>query len=532
MHMCKASLILSLIASSAQGYETFKSKCAALSTNGISGSEKTNINFAQFLPAQSVIDLAAEGVNQTCLGSDDAPPLPTNICRVSLSVSTSDTSGVIIEAWLPENWSGRFLSVGNGGFGGCILYADLAYGVSYGFATVGTNNGHNGTSGGAFYNQPEVLEDFVWRALYTGVVVGKKVTKQFYGKEHTKSYYLGCSLGGLQGWGAVQSYPELFDGVVAGAPAIGFDAMFSWIAFLYKTLGFDNSNEAFLSPGHWALVHKTVMSQCDSLDGLEDGILEDSRQCHPDLSALLCPAGATASSDCLTAPQVHALKKVYSPYTVNGTFINSGTNHGAAPGFSDAIYRPVVQTWVLDFFRYIVFSDPSWDLTQYKDEDAITGMRASPPGLHSKNGNLSAFRNRGGKVLHWHGQLDQVVVIENSDRYYDHVSQTMNASPAELDEFYRYFRISGTLHCRAGGPGAHVIGQTWGLNSTDEPEDNILLRMVEWVEHGKGPDFVRGTKFVDNDRKKGVAFTRDHCKHPAVNMHKDGKWQCITDAHL
>lgn len=86
------------------------------------------------------------------------------ICRVTLYVATSERSGINMEAWLPSDWSGRFLSTGNGGLAGCIGYADMAYTTSLGFAAVGTNNGHNGTSGEPFYNNADVIEDFAYRA--------------------------------------------------------------------------------------------------------------------------------------------------------------------------------------------------------------------------------------------------------------------------------------------------------------------------------------------------------------------------------
>jgi hypothetical protein len=45
-----------------------------------------------------------------------------------------------------------------------IKYEDLAYGAANGFATVGANNGKNGTSGQAFYNNPQTVIDFAWRS--------------------------------------------------------------------------------------------------------------------------------------------------------------------------------------------------------------------------------------------------------------------------------------------------------------------------------------------------------------------------------
>lgn len=108
-----------------------------------------------------------------------------------MRVETSNRSEITLEAWLPIDWNGRFLSTGNGGVSGCIQYVDLAYTASFGFATVGANNGHNGTSGQAFYNNPDVVADFAYRSLHTGVVVGKEVSQAYYGKPHNVSYYLG-----------------------------------------------------------------------------------------------------------------------------------------------------------------------------------------------------------------------------------------------------------------------------------------------------------------------------------------------------
>jgi len=96
-----------------------------------------------------------------------APPNQTvsvDICRIALNISTSDRSGIIFESWLPRNWTGRFLATGNGGIDGCIKYDDINYGNTNGFSAVGSNNGHNGTGGKAFLNNPEVLKDYVYRS--------------------------------------------------------------------------------------------------------------------------------------------------------------------------------------------------------------------------------------------------------------------------------------------------------------------------------------------------------------------------------
>lgn len=193
-------------------------------------------------------------------------------------VNTSSTSSMTLEAWLPSNWTGRFLSGGNGGLSGCVQYVDLNYGSWSGFATVSGNNGHNGSSAAPMYQQPEVLEDYVYRAIYTGGVVGKQVAGAFYGDDVSKSYYMGCSGGGRQGFKLAQSFPEIFDGIIAAAPAINFNNLINFGAWLSTIAGFDTSSPDFVSERLWQVIHEEVMNQCDGLDGAVDGYDSDDPQ--------------------------------------------------------------------------------------------------------------------------------------------------------------------------------------------------------------------------------------------------------------
>ncbi|KAF2475507.1 putative feruloyl esterase [Lindgomyces ingoldianus] len=514
--------------------ETFQSKCANLAhTVTAEAKYDIHINIVEYLPAGSVINHTADGTNETCSLFASPTSLPVNICRLALKAATSNSSSIILETWLPENWSGRFLSTGNGGLSGCIQYSDIAYATKFGFAAVGANNGHNGTSGGAFFHQPEVLKDFVWRSLYTGVVLGKNITSQFYGKDKCKamkSYYIGCSTGGRQAWKAVQSYPELFDGVIAGAPAIASNGLISFFGYAFQSLG-DNSSDTFLDTQNWETLHEEVLSQCDHLDGAVDGILEDTRKCKPNLTKILCEN--TSRPGCLSQAQVSAVEKVFSPVVVDGQVIASGQQHGDEVRMINALYGPLPGTWLEEYFRFVIYQNLSWNRTMFSLQDAAVALKANLFNVETFDGDLRAFRDRGAKVLHFHGQADEYLPVGNSDRYYDLVAKTMGSSNAELDEFYRYFRISGLGHC-FGGPGTNYLGQHGGTAASDDPDDNMLMRIVEWVEHGKAPEFVRGTKFVNDDPAQGVAFTRKHCKHPKVNVYKgrgngtdENGWHCV-----
>lgn len=181
-----------------------------------------------------------------------------------------------------------------------------------GFAAVGANNGHNGTSGEPFYQHPEVLEDFAYRSLHTGVVVGKQLTKLFYDEGFKKSYYFGCSTGGRQGFKSVQKYPNDFDGVVAGAPAFNFINLLSWSAHFYPITG-SPSSDTYLSPALWKVAHQEILRQCDALDGAKDGIIEDPDVCNPVLETIICKSNTTNTNRCLSGAQANTVRQVLSP---------------------------------------------------------------------------------------------------------------------------------------------------------------------------------------------------------------------------
>lgn len=136
----------------------FSSACAAL--RNTFESPNVTVNFAEFVPAGTNLTLTQDYDLDTC--TEPSQVVYNDLCRVAMYVSTSNISGITLEAWLPANWTGRFLGTGTGGLSGCIQYEDLSYGALNGFATIGTNAGHNGTSGLAFYHNDEVVADFAY----------------------------------------------------------------------------------------------------------------------------------------------------------------------------------------------------------------------------------------------------------------------------------------------------------------------------------------------------------------------------------
>ncbi|KAF7347235.1 Carboxylic ester hydrolase [Mycena venus] len=503
----------------------FQQACAALASQLTI--RDTTVSSTSFVAAGT--NLTFPTVDPTC--ETPFQVVSSDVCRVVLTLVTSNRSSTIMEAWLPSNWTGRFLSTGNGGIGGCIQYTDLDYASSLGFATTGSNNGHSGQNGTLFLNNIEVVRDFAWRSLLTSAVVGKQITNDFYGKPHTKSYYLGCSTGGRQGWKMAQEFPDLFDGIVAGSPALAFDNLTSWSGMFFPIIA-NAGPDGYPPPPLWGAVDTELLKQCDGIDGAVDGIIEDPSLCNFRPEALICPSAN--SSSCLTPKQAATVRAIFEPLFADGSLVYPRLQFG--PGLVAAVFEIYSQSQFLftdNWFRFAVFNDPAFNTSVLTPDEISFAWNLNPGDVNTWSGDLSKFRNRGAKILHYHGQQDQIITSANSNRYYDFVSQTMRLPHTSLDEFYRFFRISGMEHC-GGGQGATFIGNVEASVASLDPDENVLTAMVRWIEEGVAPETITGTAFVNQTQALGVDFKRAHCRYPYRNVNtgtgdfKDpATWKCI-----
>ncbi|KAK8152840.1 Tannase/feruloyl esterase [Phyllosticta citrichinensis] len=520
---------LLVAAAEAASKATFEQQCGSLPSSLASVVPNATVWFSEFVAAGTNLTFPDNTV--TCDRTSQV--VSNDLCRVALRVPTSNRSEISMEAWLPVNWTGRFLSTGNGGLSGCIKYEDMAYTAGLGFSTVGANNGHNGTEGTSFYKNDDIVADFAWRSVHTGVVVGKKISEAFYGKTHDKSYYLGCSTGGRQGLKSAQSFPDDFDGIVAGAPAASFLGLLSWSGHFYTILG-DEDSPSHVSADLWAVVHEDILKQCDGIDGVIDGILEDPELCQYRPEGLICGSGATNTSSCLTPAQADAVRLVLSPvYGTDGSIVYPRMQPGSEIASSASLFNGSF-AYTKDWFRYVVYNDPSWDPATLDAEQMEFASKKDPWNIQTWEGDLSRLRDRGSKLLHYHGLMDGSISSENSPRYYNHVSRTMGLTTEELDDFYRFFRISGMGHC-TGGDGAHAIGNELESLESLDPDENALMAMVRWVEEGIAPTTLIGTKWKGDTADTGVDYKRAHCKYPARNVYVgsgDGRdmdgWKCVV----
>jgi feruloyl esterase len=170
--------------------------------------------------------------------------------------------------------------------------------------------------------------------------VGKTITKAFYGEPHSKSYYLGCSLGGRQGIDNADKFPNDFDGIVAGAPGVDFNNLISWRAHFFPITGAIGSKNSFPVTAWKTWIHDEVLKQCDMIDGVQDGIIEDPSLCAFDPSALLCRGNTTEK--CLSEIQVGQVKAIFSDYKYpNGELIYPAMQPGSEVNAAAGLYAGV-----------------------------------------------------------------------------------------------------------------------------------------------------------------------------------------------
>ncbi|MES2302054.1 MAG: tannase/feruloyl esterase family alpha/beta hydrolase [Pseudomonadota bacterium] len=357
--------------------------------------------------------------------------------------------------WLPlATWNGKYAQGGCGGRCGDILDDGCQVVVARGYACLAADMGHKGT----FYDDLWAIDnvlgdiDFGFRSTHVANITGKLVTEAFYGAKPRYSYYFGASTGGRQGLVEAQRFPEDFDGIIAGEPAMGTPgaaqpevgpALYGNVARLHE------NGRTIITPDDAMLLHRTAIAQCDMDDNARDGIISDPRRCAFKPSKLLCAGDKTP--DCLTPKQVAALEFVYA--------------NGAQPG-----------------------SEKAW-LGAYVGKDGAAGRYAwklKNPYHYpyawifndATNPDLRAFKAKGGKLILYQGWADEATYPLNPVIYYETVEKLMGTRAATQD-FFRLFMIPGQSHIPTNG-GAETV--------------DYLSYLEAWVERGEAPDALLAQK--------------------------------------
>ena len=378
-----------------------------------------------------------------------------------------------------ENWNGKLLFQGCGGFCGSIYIDRANDALARGYATVATNMGHVGTPIDAVwaYDNPTAEVDFAYRATHR-VARAAEILLTAHRREPSRHYFRGCSTGGRQGLMAAQRFPEDFDGIIAGAPVINY-LHGSGLQLLWSVLIAEGTDDRpALTSDDVAALADHVNDRCDALDGHSDGVLDQPRQCTIDWEAPVC---GPSTGHCLSETAREAARAIYagpfdgriglkgpefgSEYNWIGNYVGSGGR--------PALYGRFMR----DLFRYLAFeSDPGPDWTpKLEDFDRYLADSAAQHALFSAtNPDLRAFAERGGKLLIYHGWRDQSVVPQSTIDYLQAVA-AFDRSQGDTASPVRGFLIPGMDHCR-GGPGVHTVDwlsvlETW--DATGEAPDTV-----------------------------------------------------------
>ncbi|MEL1252031.1 DUF6351 family protein [Aurantiacibacter gilvus] len=400
--------------------------------------------------------------------------------------------GIGFEIRLPSDWNGRFLLQGGGGLNGSVrpaigpVAAGSTPALARGFAVISHDSGHQGAGfDRSFFDDQRAALDFAESSVPTVATTGKMLTQLYYGEEPHHSYMTGCSTGGREGMLASQRYPELFDGIIIGAPAMrpGYSNLgIEWAQMLLnRTLPAGEAGPAGFSADERATVLGSLLQQCDALDGINDGMIADVAACNAqfDPYAMQCQAGSDGEG-CLAPDRVNALRQlmagprdatgrpIYVPIPWDTGVVYDGPGlPGFLPVGQPSPFGPATTARELDIDARV--HDIRWD---------AAGRLTDTPYWT----NLSTYLGRGSKLMYFHGVSDPWFSAFDT---LDYFNRARSANGAETwDDAARFYMVPGMLHCRGG-------------NAFDNFD--MLGPLVDWVESEEAPAAIPARRSTGGD---------------------------------
>jgi feruloyl esterase len=423
-------------------------------------------------------------------------------------VSTVDGKNYAIgfEMRLPNAWNGRFFYQANGGTDGAVATATggvsagagLTNALAQGFAVISSDAGHNAAQNPTFGIDPQARLDYGYQAVGKLTPMAKAAIQTAYGKGPDRSYIGGCSNGGRHTLVAAARYADQYDGFLAGDPGFRLP-----LAALANTAGFQTylglaTNPTDASTGFTAAERQTVSNavtaKCDALDGATDGLIQDTQACQAafDLNRDVPTCTGARDGTCLSAAQKTGIAKLFSGATTStGTKIYATWpyDNGLATGgwgFWKFTVPAILDSGALGFIWQVppadpaTFNGPAFAATS--DIDALYARIQATDATYTENSlsfmtpphptDLSALKNRGAKLMIYHGTSDPIFSSDDSVAFQEGLR---TANGGDASNFSRLYLIPGMNHC-GGGP------------STDQFD--MLTPLVNWVEKGQAPDSV------------------------------------------
>lgn len=522
---------------------TFTGDCATLQSS-LATLANTKITGASTVAA-GTLTVGGTSIGEHCLVTG----------KMFERTSTVDGNGYAIgfEMRMPKNWNGRFLYQGNGGTDGAVVTATGATGggpitnaLLQGFAVLSSDAGHSGSTPN-FGIDPQARLDYGYQAVGKLTPMAKSAIQIAYGKGPDRSYFSGCSNGGRHALVAAARYFADYDGILAGAPGYNLPKaavanlagarLYASVATVPVTdqislaTSFTNTERQ--------LITQKVLAKCDALDGAADGMIQDVASCQTAFKPAADLPVCTGARDgtCLSADQIAVFSKIFSGTTTsNGTLIYasfpfdagysagaSGVASGGSPVGSGVPFWEFYASTNLDSGSTgIIFKVPPEDPASFApftfslttDIDALYAGITATNATYTESAmtfmtppnptKMFGLRDRGGKIMVYHGVSDPIFSVNDSEAWYKGLTADSG------DKFAKFYRVPGMGHC-SGGP------------STDQFD--MLTPLVNWVEKGTAPAEIiataRGTGNVggintDVPASWAVNRTRPLCPYPKV----------------
>jgi hypothetical protein len=457
---------------------------------------------------------------------------------------------------LPTSWSRRAAQLGGGGMNGSIPNltggVDMGPGTSLiqlGFATYGSDSGHQmafgmgfgrGRSGGPgaapqggmsqggappagsgddWALNDEAMKNLGYMQLKKTHDAAMVLIERIYGEKPRFNYFFGSSQGGREALTVAQRYPADYDGIAANVPIVNFSTLMlapELIRIQEKPLA------NYVPPAKVNAIRGEFMRQCDKLDGLTDGIINNYMACRAILdrtqaprnsnpwNAKRCPnnidpnPGDTSANACLTDGQIATLNFVYSRYPFATPLANGVKTFGmwvpnTDPSGSGLIvpsrYRgqegvgdnaPMhTQLGALGVTGFLMQNLKANPLDYVEGGPLDARRREISLTLDSTNPDLKAYYKHGGKLIVTIGTNDTLASPGAQLDYYQSVIKKMGRN--KVDAFARFFVLPQTGH-GLSGTNYSVDGE--GKSIPTAPIPNAFSRLnllVDWVEKNVAP---------------------------------------------
>ncbi|KAK8018570.1 tannase-domain-containing protein [Apiospora marii] len=469
---------------------------------------------------------------------------------------------------LPETgtWKNSLMATGGFSFAGGINWREMWPGaLYYGMAVMSTDQGHKGgmTDQRWAKDNPRARKDWGYRALNGSVPVAKDIIQQYYGKPPDHSYFAGCSTSGRQGLRQLQVDPASFDGLLIGAPAWDQEHMMPWVAKLADVDPPDTPGTVPKTPTQYPFIVNGVRNGCDAKDGVADGVIMDPAACNITEIAMSLSCENNASMDCLTQAQVSTLIALHQNLTIEIDGVTQsvfpGPELGAEANLLGTYVTPTGETkpygfdwqWPINFLSNY---EVGYNYTDQIVKDAVDERpgKASPQASAT---NWTAFNDRGGKVMMYHGLADGIVPTKSSLQYYQEVG---NAT-TERDDFMLYYQVPGMAHCflsdsypvgsfpqyrapwffsgATQGTAAFGSRPISGLHWVNNASSDMFAALIQWVEtndQDQKPHAIIATTFNATDRYNSSFAQRPICPFPQtahfneseINPNATTSWMC------